>query len=303
VKHVLALAAALACAVALAGAAGASEIIGRDVTGVTLGVDKAGYALVSFTDKGAKKRVLAWGATNALHPKQGGRQVEFKLDYSGGWGTFKKDYWRTFVSGCTRYDGPRLAWLVQACKAPDGSYWALQAWQRKLPNYGHVPTAEQAVWELHLSHWTGELPVFTVKTNWVVWGKQDPYDHLYGSLVYAGRPVFGFKSKPTGEPLDRWGRNVYLDTFGSAYGAGWKRENSFLLHNPGGTFCYGVYLHRKDGKLGKGERYRATIIGPGVLPDLYWEGAAPGPYDVTRDALANAEQEQLAARDTLCKKA
>jgi hypothetical protein len=144
--------------------------------------------------------------------------------------------------------------------------------------------------------------VFTVKTNWVVWGKQEPYDHLYGSLTYLGKPQFGFESKSNGEPLDTYGRNVYLDTLDSEYGAGWQRENSFLLHNPGGNFCYGVYPHREDGKLGKGTRYRATIIGPGVLPDLFWEGPAPGPYDAATDEIANAEQRVLAARDSLCKK-
>jgi hypothetical protein len=25
------------------------------------------------------------------------------------------------------------------------------------------------------------------------------------------------------------------------YGAGWKRENSFVPHNPTGAFCYGFY--------------------------------------------------------------
>jgi len=40
-------------------------------------------------------------------------------------------------------------------------------------------------------------------------------------------------------PLDSYGRNVFVDTFGSAYGPGWKRENSFLTHGPGGAFCYG----------------------------------------------------------------
>jgi hypothetical protein len=302
VKHVLALVAALAAAVAFTGTAGASEIIGRNAESVTLGVDKSGYALVTYSVRGRTTRVLASGAVNALHPKRGGRQIDFDLDYSGGWGTFKQPYWKTFRNACTRYDGPRLAWLVKACKAPDGSYWALQAWQRALPNYGLAANATQAVWELRLSHWTGELPVFTVKTNWVVWGKQKPYDHLYGRLTYQGRPVFGFKSKPNGEPLDTWGRNVYLDTFGSDYGAGWHRENSFLVHNPGGNFCYGVYKHRTDDKIGKGTRYRATIIGPGVLPDLFWQGISPGPYDAAKDAVANVEQRQLAARDKLCQK-
>ena len=37
---------------------------------------------------------------------------------------------------CPTYDGPALADLVAACKAPDGSYWAVQSWDRDLPDYG-----------------------------------------------------------------------------------------------------------------------------------------------------------------------
>lgn len=54
---------------------------------------------------------------------------------------------------------------MAACKAPDGSYWAVQQWQRQLPNYGVAPTAPQAANEVHLAHWQGELPVLTVATD------------------------------------------------------------------------------------------------------------------------------------------
>ena len=96
------------------------------------------------------------------------------------------------------------------------------------------------------------------------------FHHIFGSFTYLGKPVHGFKSTPTGNPLDTFGRNLYLDTFNSAYGAGWKRENSFLMHKGTGKFCYGFYKHGSRPE-GHGERYRATIIGPGVTPDIYWE--------------------------------
>ena len=51
---------------------------------------------------------------------------------------------------------------MTGCKAADGSYWALQAWQRMLPNYGLVASPKQSVWELRLSHWSGPLPELTV---------------------------------------------------------------------------------------------------------------------------------------------
>lgn len=202
------------------------------------------------------------------------------------------NYWQTF--SCPHYDGPPLAWQVVACKAPDGSYWAVQSWQRNLPNYGVAPTAAQAAWEIHLSHWTGPLPVLTVNTDWA-WHQ---WDHLYGTFTYLGHPVYGFRATPGGQPLDTFGRNLYVDTFDSAYGSGWKRENSFLVHNPTGVFCYSFNPHGSH-PAGNGSQYRATIIGPGLTPDVMWQGASPGPYDAAADAIANKAIAALG--DKLCK--
>jgi hypothetical protein len=259
-----------------------SELIDRNASRVTLAVSTDGKALITYHAQGKVHRVLVWGATNAIVPTRSRPQVKLRLDYSGGWGTFKRPVWKGFRNACRPYDGPELNWLVTACTAPDGSYWALQSWQRMLPNYGLAPTPKQAVWELRLSHWTGDLPALEVSTNWAY----RRFDHLFGRFSYLGSPVFGFRATPTGVPLDTFGRNLYVDTFNSAYGKGWKRENSFLMHTGSGAFCYGFFRHGKR-PVGKGERYRATIIGPGVTPDIYWESDAPGPYSRELDSAAN----------------
>ena len=292
--RVVALAALLVIAGALCGAARASELIDRDASAIRLAVNSKGEALVSYRARGRQRHVLAWGAINAVpsrDPKAGGRQVRFRLDYSGGWGAYRKPVWKRFRNACRRYDGPALAWFVAACKAPDGSYWALQSWQRMLPNYGLAPTRAQAVWELRLSHWRGALPSLEVNLNWAY----RRFDHIFGRFTYLGRPVFGYRATPSGNPLDRFGRNLYLDTFNSSYGPGWKRENSFLMHTGSGTFCYGFYPHDEHAS-GKGERYRATIIGPGVTPDVSWEASAPGPYSRALDIVANDEIRRLGSR-------
>jgi hypothetical protein len=278
----------------VASAASASELIDRNATHVKLAVNAQGQALLTYRAEGKLKHVLADGAVNAIAPTTARKQVEFTLDYAGGWGTYHRDYWKTFGAKCGAYDGPALHWLVKGCKAPDGSYWAVQAWQRMLPNYGVAPTATSAVWELRLSHWTGEIAQLSISTDWA-WHQ---WDHLYGTFTYGGSPVFGFKSTSGGVPLDTFGRNLYVDTFNSAYGAGWKRENSFLAHNPTGAFCYSVNPHGSH-PSGKGTHYRATIIGPGVTPDVYWEGASPGTYDRSADLLANHAITQLG--DKLCR--
>ena len=292
----LAILAALATTLLLPAGSNASEVIARDASAVKLQVNANGQALVSYTATGKRWNLLAWGAADALMPTLGKTQISFKLDYSGGWGTYKKDVWRTFENACGPYTGQTLPWLVSACTAPDGSHWALQSWQRMLPNYGLVPSPEQAVWELRLSHWTSDLPVLTVNLNWAY----RKFDHIFGSFAYAGVPVHGFKSTATGNPLDTWGRNLYVDTFNSAYGTGWKRENSFLMHKGTGTFCYGFYPHGAR-PAGHGERYRATIIGPGVTPDVMWQGLPLGSYNQVLDLKLHEDQRTLYGADTLCR--
>lgn len=285
----------------------ASQLIARDARDVTLRVDARGQALVSYRAKGKQWTVLAWGATNARHPTPGRPQVAFRVDYSGGWRTYRKTLSRGFVNVCRRYAGPPLAWFLTGCTTPDGSHWALQAWQRGLPNLGIDPWKPlQASSELRLSHWTGELPKLEVWTNWA-YSKR--FDHLFGRLTYLGQPVYGFAASSKGAPADGFGRNIYLDTYNSAYGPGWKRENSFLSHRGTGVFCYGFYPHDPYpgypavGRRppGKGERYRATVVGPGVLPDVTWEGAAPGAYDEAIDRQLVDTQRMLYGSDALCK--
>ena len=273
---------------ALASNASASQLVDRNASAIKLEVNSKGEALITYNAQGKQKHVLAWGAVNAIAPTRSRQQLAFKLDYAGGWGKYHSDYWKTFENSCGAYDGPKIAWFVTGCTASDGSYWALQAWQRMLPNYGVKATATQSVWELRLSHWTGELPVLTIDTDWA-WHQ---WDHLFGTFTYNGQAVFGYKATPGGNPLDTFGRNIYVDTFDSVYGKGWLRENSFLTHTNTGAFCYSVNPHGSH-PAGKGTQYRATVEGPGVTPDVMWQGAAPGPYDKAADLVANDEIAQL----------
>ena len=262
---------ALLIAAVVAPAAFGSAIIGRDVSHPTLRIDRQGRAHVTYASGGRRQVLTAWGAINALAPSTAGAQVEFKIRYGeGGTGI------------CLPYDGPPLAWLVQACKAPDGSYWALQSWVRLKPNYGGTGGEK----ELHLSHWRGSLAQLVIYQNWA-YGK---YRHLFGRLTYDGVGVYGFKATRTGSPLDGYGRNVYVDTFDSRYGKGWHRENSFLTHHKGrtlGDFCYGFFAHGSH-PPGKGTKYRATAEGPGVTPDVMWSGDDIGGFNATVQATQQA---------------
>jgi hypothetical protein len=199
---------------------------------------------------------------------------------------------------CKSYTGGKVAFQVAACTAPDGSNWALQQWQRQLPDYGVTPSATQAADELHLSHWTGVLPVLTVQTDW----SYHKWEHLFGTYSYGGTPVFGFKSTSQGQPLDTFGRNVYLDSFNSDYSNGsgtWMRVNSWLTHTKTGAWCYGISPHGIANLTGAGSQYRLTILGPGVTPDVSVLVTQPGAYNPTLDTSQN---EKIAAlHDNLCK--
>ncbi len=259
--------------------ASASQMINRNATDLKFAVNRSGVALLTYRSAGRLNHTLAWGAINARTPTRGMKQTRFKIDYSGGWGSRRKDVWKGFKNACGPYEGPELRYVVAACTAPDGSHWAVQKWQRLLAPFGARPTPAQRAMEMHLSHWRGDL-------------LYKRFDHLYGWLTYKGKGVYGFKAAKYGSPLDTWGRNVMVDTHNSRYGRGWKRENGFLTHRGSGAFCYGFY-HHGNRPVGKGDMYRATVMGPGVTPILFWQGQAPGPYDPTLDAVANDEQATL----------
>ncbi len=263
----------------------ATEILARNAAKPTIKVNKKGQVLISYRSKGREWRVLAWGAVDARDSTRANLrrgQVKFKLDYSGGWKTYRKPVWKTFSNKCRPYDGPKLDLVVAACKAPDGSYWVLQEWRRMLPNLGYKPWKYlQKAKELHLSHFTGEVPKIEIHADWVFWGKRD-YHHMFGHYTYRGKDIHGFSATRYGNPQDPFGRNMYLDVLNSAHGKGWKRENSFLAQRPDGTFCYGFYKHDPYAGYPKGptrppaqgDRYRLTAKGPGVLPlvRVYFNG-------------------------------
>ena len=301
-----------------AGSAAASQLIDRDATGVKLAVNAKNEALLTYRVGGHVRHVLAWGAIDARHPTSGKPQVRFRKDYAGGWGKYHTQYWRTFQNTCRQYTGPKLAFLVTACAAPDGSYWAVQSWRTALPDLGMIPwLSTQRAWELHLSHWSGPLARLEAWNDWVYSGR---FHQVFGRLTYDGHPVHGFATTRTGAPTDGYGRLVYLDTFNSRYGKGWKRENSFVAHKPTGVFCYGFfrfdptkgYPHPdgfppKPRGPGNGEKYRLTVNGPGVTPDVSMIVAGlhdfdrNNPADVAYEKQQNAILDSIVSTDKLCR--
>jgi hypothetical protein len=304
----------LVCALGLAGPAAASKIIASNASRIQLAVDNRGRALITYRDSGRLRHLVAWGAIDARVPPatpDGPQQDRFSLDYSGGWGKFHRPVWKTFNNACRPYDGPALAWFVGACKAPDGSYWAMQSWQTRLPDLGFAPwLSTQSQWWLHLSHWSGPLAKLEVYEDWL---SGDHFQEIFGRYTYLGAGVRGFGTSSRGAPSDGYGRLIYIDTHNSAYGADWQRETSIVSHGTTGVFCHGFVAadpysghyahpsnapHRNRGP-GTGDQYRITVTGPGVTPDLMWQGPGLHPYNPRNPADVRLERQMNGTLDSI----
>ena len=293
------LCATVLAAVALPKAAHASQFIDvvRHHAPVTLEVDQAGQAMVYY-EKAGHRHVLVSGAVNARQPSRDVPQVHFRLDYSGG-GTL----WKHFRNSCGAYDGPSQAFVVAACRAPDGSYWAVQEWMVDTPDFGVDPsTARERSFSIRVSHWSGPTAQLEVYTKWIYANR---WQEVFGRATYLGKPIYGFNSTRQGAPTDAYGRLIYLDSLDSSYGPGWQRVNSFLPHRPNGVYCVGIYpyLHHPPAN---GSQYRATLVGPGVTPDV--QEAVPGlhkfrkgnPDDAAYEKQQNALLDRLTAGARWC---
>jgi hypothetical protein len=282
----------------------ASDLLDVDAQAITLKVH-GGRALVEYRANGKARHVLVWGAINARTPESGLPQVRFKHDYSGGLKLEHRAMWVSFKNECRPYDGPPLVYLVTACKAPDGSYWALQSWQRNLPHRGWEPwTDTQRQWELRVSHWSGEMGHLELYADWAFHG--DAHG-IFGRMTYGGMPVHGYHTTLNGEPTDSYGRSLYIDTLDSAYGPGWKRETSIVFRKPSGAFCYSFWpTHdvslpgRPPRPEGHGTKYRISVVGPGVTPDVSAETLDLGTYDPQVEQQQDVLFTKVIAGDKFC---
>ena len=290
--------------------AAAGAIFGDlSVRNPTLKVNAGGTALVEYTTAaGVRRHILVWGAINGVaHPTDPPTpQARFNMDYSGGWKSRKNpSYWKTIRNACRRYDGPALPFFVVGCKAPDGSYWALQSWQRNLPMRGFAPwTDKQRGVELHVSHWSGELPRLEVYRHWTY---NRSAQGVFGRLLYRGEPVHGTRT-PSATVRDEFARNVYIGTFNSDYGPGWKHDTAINTHPGSGGFCYTFvpqappagYPSSQPHGNGLGTQDRISVIGPGVTPIVQWVGNKLTSFDANAQAQATQAFDSILGSDKHC---
>jgi hypothetical protein len=124
-------------------------------------------------------------------------------------------------------------------QTPNGRYFALQAWRR---------LRGEPV-ELRFSRWRGAPTVLTLQAVCCKWRSEN----IVGQATFHGRPVYGYHATSTGNPLDKYGRNVYLDTYRHSR---WQRMMGILTHRPTGRFSLWIRPYWR------GAAYRGRIIGP-----------------------------------------
>ena len=222
-----------------ASTANASDLIDRNAHGVTLKVNAKGEALLTYTAGGKHKHVLAWAAKNAIAPTPPAPRSRSGSTTPAAGASTGATTGRRSRTNAAPTPGRRSRGRWRPARRPTARSGRCRPGSAGCRTTGSRRPESQGAWELRLSHWTGSLPVLQIQTDWA-WHQ---WDHLFGTFTYDNSPVFGFRSTSSGVPLDTFGRNIYVDTYDSAYGQGWKRENSFLTHTRTGVFCYSFNPH------------------------------------------------------------
>lgn len=192
-------------------------------------------------------------------------------------------------------DGTRRRWLVQRVpkRATDFggaigangytlyvSSWTLPAEAPGQPSWANAGApATQATYDLPplgLQTFDG-MPRLLAYARWSKFSpggyqgylKGRHFQLLFGSFTYSGYGVYGPGNR-FGAPTNEYGRNVYINTYNSDYGPGWRRIMGVLTQAPNGSFCYEIGPKgASKGKTGQGQKYRLAAIGPGLTPVVY----------------------------------
>lgn len=203
-------------ALAFAGVADASIKIGENAGTATLRVNSKGVATIAWKSGGSWRSAKVMPNGKTIYGQKGvGRDV-------------------THATSAVK-----LPVLIALRQGPSGKYFALQQWKR----------LKDGPRELRFSRWTGaptKLPINAVCCKW-------KSEMVKGRATFHGKPIFGYSNTPEGVPLDKYGRNVYIDFMKRG---SWHRCMGILTHRPTGKFSLWIRPYWR------GTAYRARMIGP-----------------------------------------
>jgi hypothetical protein len=226
---------ALACAPATAGA---SLKLSTWTSGERLAVASDGSAQITWREGGRTRTAVVRGGN---------------VTYSGSFG----------AGHSGQAVKPDVSFGIAEVVLPGGTRYALQR-VRRLGQFGKLGPPE-----LRFARWRGKQPELTLTGEWAYNGS---LPRICGTATYHNRPFFGLRHSVSGNPLDDFGRNVYIDVL---RGGSWFRIMGVL------TRPNGFALLIRDAAW-RGSRYRALVPGPNIQGDL-----AP---DVTASAVTPARE-------------
>jgi hypothetical protein len=206
----------------------------------------AAAALAAAAPASASLMVASWARSPTLKVVAGGAA---EVDWTAGGTRHSAVIYR---NGARRYGahltgrdvsfpttGVSIPMALAIRQTSNGSFWALQAWRR----------LQGGPLELRFSRWKGAPTLLTLSAVCCKWHSEN----VVGRATFHGRAIYGYRATRTGVPLDKYGRNVYLDTF---RGGAWRRMMGILAHRPTGRFSLWIRPHWQ------GTAYRGTIEGP-----------------------------------------
>ena len=213
--------------------ASASLLLARTTSGETLRADAKGRALVTWREGGTQRRAVI---------------ASDRAVYRGG----------TIGKAVGVVVTPTIPFAVVQIALPSGTQVALQKFQR-LGNYGSLGPVE-----LRYSRWRGEPTRLSLTGEWTSDGRRM---RICGTATYHGQPFYGLKHTITGNPLDAYGRNVYIDALRSS---GWYRIFGVLTRPRG----FAMMVSKPEMV---GTAYRAAVPGPNLAGDLAPDATAETP--------------------------
>jgi hypothetical protein len=216
-RRSLTLVLALVGALVLPVSAQASIKIAGRAHDASLRVNAKGYATISWTtSRGARRSaVVAPSCKTTWDRAASGKDVTHESDEV------------------------KLPVLVELRQGPSDRFFALQSWRR----------LKDGPVELRFSRWFGNPTKLPIRAVCCKWGSE----MVKGRATFHGKPIYGYSNTPEGVPLDKYGRNVYIDFM---KGGKWHRAMGILTHRPTGRFSLWIRPYWR------GSSYRARMIGP-----------------------------------------
>ena len=227
---------------------------------------------------GQVRRVLAWGALDAVVPDPSVPQQRFELDYDGRLGQVPQGS-ATGARSRTcagRTPGPRSRTASRRAPrltAPTGRSRAGSGSSRCAAS----PASGPCTWRGSCTSRTGRRRSPCSRSRRT--GRTAAPSRACSDGCCTGEGPCTARRHRRGTPGPRTRATSTSTRSTPSTAPGWKRDGAKVTHVGSGGFCYSFAplaappagYPAVPTVSGKGERHRVTVMGPGVTPDVQWE--------------------------------